>query len=166
MFNPQEHLIYLPRKVKDPVTGQWSTRLDEYLEVKFRVLMFRQAHPSGVIETEEVCVDLEKGYARYKARVTFGEGGLATGYGTETKADFADFCERAETRAVGGALALAGFGTQFGPPGASDGKFTVRPFGGGSPLLKERLGSLRVCWQGRGAETRRDDIVDRMAKNL
>jgi hypothetical protein len=61
MFNPQEHLIYLPRKVKDPVTGQWSTRLDEYLEVKFRVLMFRQAHPSGVIETEEVCVDLEKG---------------------------------------------------------------------------------------------------------
>jgi hypothetical protein len=34
MFNPQEHLIYLPRNVKDPVTGQGSTRLDEYLEVK------------------------------------------------------------------------------------------------------------------------------------
>jgi hypothetical protein len=40
-------------------------------------------------------------------------GGKATGYGTETQADFADFCERAETRALGRALAVLGFGTQF-----------------------------------------------------
>jgi hypothetical protein len=42
-----------------------------------------------------------------------GEGGTATGYGTETQADFGDFAERAETRAVGRALALMGFGTEF-----------------------------------------------------
>jgi hypothetical protein len=36
-FDPKAHLIQLPRKVKDPQTGQWSTHHDEYLEVKGRV---------------------------------------------------------------------------------------------------------------------------------
>ena len=40
-----------------------------------------------------------------------------------------------------------------GPPGASNGKFTVRPLEGDLPSLKQRLGSLRVCWQERGVET-------------
>jgi hypothetical protein len=62
---------------------------------------------------EEVCVDLERGYARYRAVVCDGEGGTATGFGTETKADFADYCERAETRAIGRALAALGISTQF-----------------------------------------------------
>jgi hypothetical protein len=113
MFDPQPHLIKLPRKVKDRATGHYTTVYDDYLEVKWRVLMFRERYPHGVIITEEVCVDLDRGYARYKATVADGEGGQATGYGTETQADFADFCERAETRALGRALAVLGFGTQF-----------------------------------------------------
>jgi hypothetical protein len=112
-FDPKPHLIQLPRRVKDPHTGQWTIRLDDYLEVKWRLVWFRERYPHGVITTEEVCVDLERGYARYKAIVADGEGGLATGYGTETAADFPDFCERAETRALGRALAVLGFGTQF-----------------------------------------------------
>jgi hypothetical protein len=75
--------------------------------------MFCERYPHGVITTEEICVDLDRGYARYKAIVADGEGGLASGYGTETQADFADFCERPETRALGRALAVLGFGTQF-----------------------------------------------------
>jgi hypothetical protein len=66
--------------------------------------MFREKYPHGSIITEEVCVDLDKGYARYKAHVGDGEGGVATGYGTETKADFTDYAERAETRAIGRVL--------------------------------------------------------------
>jgi hypothetical protein len=58
-------------------------------------------------------VDLDRGYARFKATIEDGEGGLATGYGTETKAGFADYCERSETRALGRALVVMGFGTQF-----------------------------------------------------
>jgi hypothetical protein len=112
-FNPREHLIQLPRKVKDKASGTWKTILEEYLEVKWRVLMFRERYPHGMITTEEVSIDLDRGYARYKATVEDGEGGKATGYGTETQADFADFCERAETRALGRALAVMGFGTQF-----------------------------------------------------
>src|SRR5687768_1337891 len=112
-FDPKPHVIQLPRRVKDPISGQWTSRLDDYLEVKWRVVLFREKFPHGVIRTEEILVDLDRGYARYKATVDDGEGGMATGYGTETQADFGDFCERAETRAVGRALALAGFGTQF-----------------------------------------------------
>jgi hypothetical protein len=113
MFDPQPHLIQLPRKVKDKATGHWTTVYEDYLEVKWRLCWFRDRYPHGVITTEEVCVDLERGYARYKATVTDGEGGSATGYGTETQADFGDYCERAETRALGRALAALGIGTQF-----------------------------------------------------
>jgi hypothetical protein len=113
MFDPKPHLIQLPRKVKDKVTGHWTTVYEDYLEVKWRLCWFRDRYPHGQITTEEVCVDLERGYARYKATVDDGEGGTATGYGTETQADFGDYCERAETRALGRALAALGIGTQF-----------------------------------------------------
>jgi hypothetical protein len=113
MFDPQPHLIKLPRKVKDKATGHYTTVYDDYLEVKWRLCWFRDRYPHGVITTEEVCVDLDSGYARYKATVEDGQGGRATGYGTETAADFADYCERAETRALGRALAALGIGTQF-----------------------------------------------------
>jgi hypothetical protein len=125
MFDPKPHLIQLPRRVKDPQTGQWTTRLEDYLEVKWRLVMFRERYPHGVITTEEICVDLDRGYARYKAIVADGEGGQATGYGTETQADFADFCERAETRALGRALAVLGFGTQFVGQDLTEGEHVV-----------------------------------------
>ena len=111
-FDPQHHLIKLPRRVKDR-DGRYTTVYDDYLEVKWRLCWFRDRYPQGQLETEEICVDLERGYTRYKARVADGEGGTATGYGTETKAEFADYVERAETRALGRALAALGIGTQF-----------------------------------------------------
>jgi hypothetical protein len=111
-FVPQDHLIKIPRRVKT-ASGAWETVHDDYLEVKWRLVMFRERYPHGRITTEEVCVDLDRGYARFKATIEDGEGGLATGYGTETKAGFADYCERAETRALGRSLAALGFGTQF-----------------------------------------------------
>jgi hypothetical protein len=113
MFDPQPHLIKLPRKVKDRATGHYTTIYDDYLEVKWRLCWFRDRYPHGVIETQEICVDLERDYARYRCVVEDGQGGKATGYGTETAADFADYCERAETRAIGRALAALGVGTQF-----------------------------------------------------
>jgi hypothetical protein len=113
MFDPKPHLIQLPRKVKDNATGHWTTVYEDYLEVKWRLCWFRDRYPHGVITTEEICVDLDRGYAHYKATVADGQGGTATGYGTETAGDFADYCERAETRALGRALAALGIGTPF-----------------------------------------------------
>ena len=83
MFDPKPHLIQLPRRVKDRQTGQYTTVYDDYLEVKWRLVWFRERYPHGTIETQEVCVDLERGYARYRAVVGDGEGGCATGYGTD-----------------------------------------------------------------------------------
>ncbi len=40
-------------------------------------------------------------------------GGRATGYGSEAQGDFADYIEKAETKAIGRALAALGYGTQF-----------------------------------------------------
>jgi hypothetical protein len=126
-FNPSEHLITIKNK-------QWTA---EYLPVQWRVAWFRSVCPEGTIETEEMEVDLDrefeveamvwnaekrrsekiikraKGYARFKATVTDGKGGRATGTKSECAANFADFCEKAESGAIGRALAALGYGTQF-----------------------------------------------------
>src|SRR5262245_57400774 len=112
-FDPRIKLIHLPRRVKDPQTGQWVTRLDEYLEVKWRLVWFRERYPHGAVETEFLHLDWDQGLAICKATVGDGEGGLATGTGTETRKGFEDFVEKSETRAIGRALAALGIGTQF-----------------------------------------------------
>ena len=53
-----------------------------------------------------------------RQRVAFeardGEGRqIASAHGSETKRDFGDYFEKAETKAVGRALAYAGYGTQY-----------------------------------------------------
>jgi hypothetical protein len=83
----------------------------EYLEVKWRLLWLRNEHPDAVIDTE--LVRLEREEAVFKARVSIPGGGSATGWGSESVGDFRDFVEKAETKAIGRALAALGFGTQF-----------------------------------------------------
>lgn len=127
MFDPSQHL----RQLKSQSGPQ------DYLEVKWRLVWFREACPLGTIDTEELAYDLDreitaerdvwdqqarkynkvkktaKGYARYKAIVTDGKGGKATAHGSESAVDFTEFGEKAETKAVGRALAMLGYGTQF-----------------------------------------------------
>lgn len=83
----------------------------EYLEVKWRLLWLRTEHPDAHIETE--LVRLEENEAVFKARVSIPGGGSATGWGSESVGDFRDFVEKAETKAIGRALAALGYGTQF-----------------------------------------------------
>jgi hypothetical protein len=83
----------------------------EYLEVKWRLLWLRTEHPDASIETE--LVRLESDEAIFKARVSLPGGGSATGWGSESAGDFRDFLEKAETKAIGRALAALGYGTQF-----------------------------------------------------
>ncbi len=124
-FNPSEHLTKLQDK--------------DYLEVKWRLVWFREKYPHGRIETEELAYDLDRevsaegfawnaetrrkervlkkacGYARYRAIVEDGEGGRGVGTKSESAVNFPDFGEKAETGAIGRALAALGFGTQFAP---------------------------------------------------
>ncbi len=83
----------------------------DYLEVKWRLLWLRTEHPEAVMETE--MVRLDDNFALFKARVAIPDGGEATGWGSETRQDFFDYIEKAETKALGRALAALGYGTQF-----------------------------------------------------
>jgi hypothetical protein len=101
IFNPNEHL----RDLKG----------SQYLDVKWRLVWFRDKNPHGRIGTAVVEMDMEKGYAVFRAFVDDEQGGHAEGYGSETAKDFRDFIEKAETKAIGRALAALGYGTQFAP---------------------------------------------------
>ena len=128
-FNPNDHLMQLRSK----------EGAKDYLPVQWRLVWFREQCPQGTIDTDEREIDLDreveeevyvwnsekrrsekvvkraKGYARFKAIVTDGKGGRATGTKSENAASFPDYIEKAETGAIGRALAALGFGTQFAP---------------------------------------------------
>ncbi len=128
-FNPNEHVIQLKSK-----NGS-----SDYLPVQWRLVWFREQCPEGTIETELVHLDLDReteeegyawnsetrrsekitkratGIAVFRATVKDGKGGVATGTKSEKAASFPDFIEKAETGAIGRALAALGYGTQFAP---------------------------------------------------
>lgn len=96
-FDPGQHLT----KIK----GQ------DYLEVKWRIAWLRAEHPDAVLTTELHSHD--SGRAIFSAHVQVPDGGSATGWGSETVDSFENYIEKAETKAIGRALAAVGFGTQF-----------------------------------------------------
>jgi len=128
-FNPREHLMQLKSREGSK----------DYLPVQWRLVWFREAYPHGTIETEMLHLDLDreteeevfawnnekrrsekvvkqaKGFVIFKAIVKDGMGGVATGTKSEKAASFSDFLEKAETGAIGRALAALGYGTQFAP---------------------------------------------------
>lgn len=84
----------------------------EYLEVKYRLVWFREAHPEWSIETEFITVTERSAFARAVVKDEQGRI-IATSHKAEAVDNFPDFLEKAETGAIGRALALIGFGTQF-----------------------------------------------------
>ncbi len=147
-FNPNEHLIQL--KSRDGSK--------DYLPVQWRLVWFREQCPGGTIDTEEVEVDLDReveeetyawnsetrrsekivkrarGYARFRAVVTDGKGGRATGTKSETAASFPDYIEKAETGSIGRALAALGYGTQFAPELNEEHRIVDAPVERGAPV--------------------------------
>ncbi len=98
MFKPNEHLMQIKGK--------------DYLQVQWRIVWMREDHPEWGIETE--IVNSVPGGAQVKATVKDASGRiLAQAHKMETKAGFGDYLEKAETGAIGRALALCGYGTQF-----------------------------------------------------
>jgi hypothetical protein len=87
----------------------------DYLEVKWRLLWAQMENEADLsIETELHTLDMDRQFALFKAKVTEGRTGkVATGWGSETRSDFGDFIEKAETKALGRALGALGYGTQF-----------------------------------------------------
>jgi hypothetical protein len=88
----------------------------QYLPVAARLVWFREDHPDWSIETHPLHLDIEGGCVVFQAVVKDAQGRvIATASKMETRDDFADFVEKAETGAIGRALAMCGYGTQFAP---------------------------------------------------
>jgi len=99
-FNPEDHML--------------SLRGNKYLQVMWRLVWFREEHPDWTIQTK--VIGQANGFCMFKASIVDDKGRvLSTGHGSETKEDFGDYIEKAETKAVGRALAMLGYGTQFSP---------------------------------------------------
>lgn len=100
-------------KTFDPSRYLTKVGSADYLEVKWRLVWLREVHPDATVETE--LVSHSDQMAIFRARVAIPGGGSATGFGSEGYDDFRDYIEKAETKAIGRALAALGFGTQFCP---------------------------------------------------
>ena len=101
-LDPNEHLVDLKGK--------------KYLPVAPRIAWFRQEKPCWRINTELVEFKHENnfGIAVFQCKIFDEKGNIvSTGYGSETPSDFRDFFEKAETKAIGRALASLGYGTLF-----------------------------------------------------
>ena len=110
--------------------ARYLTRISgsDYLEVKWRLVWMRDQHPDATIETQ--LMSHSDNTAVFRAEVSIPGGGSATGWGSESVGDFRDYLEKAETKAIGRALAALGFGTQFCPDfefGAAAGRVVDSP---------------------------------------
>lgn len=112
MFNPNEHLMSLKGK--------------DYLQVMWRLVWFRDEKPLWSIDTK--LEQLTENHAVFSAKIC-DENGVqkSAGYGSESVKDFRDFIEKAETKAVGRALAMLGYGTQFAPELDEEGRIADSP---------------------------------------
>lgn len=119
-FDPKRHVI--------KVQGN-----REYLPVSARLIWFRQDHPDWGIVTSPVEINMEKQYAIFSASIFNAEGKLmATATKMENIRGFGDYLEKAETGAVGRALAYCGYGTQFAPELEEGGRLSDSPYPPGS----------------------------------
>jgi uncharacterized protein YbdZ (MbtH family) len=93
---------------------------EEYIRVRDRLARLRHDHPEARVETELVELDRENHFALFRARIEIPSGAVATGWGSETSDDFQDYIEKAETKALGRALAALGYGSDVHGNGSSD----------------------------------------------
>lgn len=90
-----------------------NLRGKDYLQVQQRLVWFVEEKPDWSIETEAVHLTDDSAYFRATIRDESGRI-RATAHKYENNLSFPDhFREKAETSAIGRALALVGFGTQF-----------------------------------------------------
>ena len=126
MFNPNEHLMDLKGK--------------KYLQVMWRLVWFREDKPLWSIDTH--MEQLTENHAVFSAKI-YDENGVqkSAGYGSESVKDFKDFIEKAETKAVGRALAMLGYGTQFSPEMDEGERLVDSPV----PMPQKQTAPVLIC---------------------
>jgi hypothetical protein len=170
-FDPRKHM------------GSIRTRQgnQKYLAVKWRLLWLRSEHPDAQVITEKVAGGVEYGWVEFKCTITYImetvvgiDGGVTyidlpskyedrvlavgTGHGSETKEDFPDFLEKAETKAVGRACAVLGYGTDAAPDLDDD-----EPVDGLPAAKQERHDRRRAAQEDGGGERTHFDPPPRLS---
>jgi hypothetical protein len=117
IFDPMKYMLKLPKSKKVSLpNGQvrWELTEADYLPVAARIAWFRREHPdwSIITKTEQ----LANKAVVMKAVIKNAEGRIiATARKKETEIGFPDYIEKAETGAIGRALAMCGYGTLQAP---------------------------------------------------
>jgi len=99
-YDPRKHLMSIQGK--------------PYLKTASRIDWLNETESSYDIETEHISITDTHAVFRCRVKIMDANGVIvkaATGYGSESKGDFGDFIEKAETKALGRALGKLGFGT-------------------------------------------------------
>lgn len=92
-----------------------SLKGKDYLQVAYRLQWLTERYARYTIDTNVLALTEEGATVRSQITVLDESGNVirsATGTKSETKRDFADFLEKAETGSLGRALAMIGLGTQ------------------------------------------------------
>ena len=117
IFDPNKYMLKLPKTKKVSLPNgevRWEKTETDYLPVAARIAWFRREHPYWSIITE-----VEKWGDKavvMKAVIKDITGAIiATARKKETEMGFPDYIEKAETGAIGRALAMCGYGTLQAP---------------------------------------------------
>lgn len=179
-FNPNDHIIQIKNR------GGAA----DYLPVQWRLVWFREQCPEGTIETEMVHLDLDReteedgyawnndtrrsekivkhanGFVVFRAAIKDGKGGSAMATKSEKAASFPDYIEKAETGAVGRALAMLGYGTQFtGDELNEEHRIVDAPVDRGTPASESNGNSRRPMASVRPAVTGGDGKASGMGSD-
>lgn len=117
IFDPNKYMLKLPKSKKVKLSNgqvKWEQTETDYLPVAARIAWFRKDHPDWSIITKTV--ELANKAVVMKAIIKDANGRIiATARKKETEIGFPDYIEKAETGAVGRALAMCGYGTLQAP---------------------------------------------------
>lgn len=126
----------------------------EYLHVAHRLLWLRAEHPEAIITTQLLHFDWQAGWFLFHARVEIPGLGVAEGTGSETRESFPKGpCEKAETVAIGRALAALGYGTAFALADFEEGRLADSPVGTPTPTTTATTSTTPPA-NGTGAQSR------------
>jgi hypothetical protein len=185
-YKPIPHLLQLERRTQKD--GKLIT--SEYLPVKERLVWFvteqRQLVAAG-LATTTYCIrprlvehDPVTGHATFECTIRDVLGNEATDYGSESRADWRDYLEKAATKATGRALAALGYGTAFATEldeeeRVVDSPVAKRPARGGSaartegpaeapeageqPASVQQLQSIHKLWAALGREEPAPEVL-------
>ena len=117
IFDPNNYMLKLPKSKKivgDNGMVKWEKTETDYLPVAARIAWFRKDHPYWSIITKVAKWGDKAVVMKAVIKDMLGTV-IATARKKETEVGFPDYIEKAETGAIGRALAMCGYGTLQAP---------------------------------------------------